>query len=50
MKMTVGNKAEVVTPWKLGYRSNGSGLIPPYSTLIFTMTLNSIPKYETGIN
>lgn len=50
MEMTVGDKAEVVIPWQLGYGSNGSGSIPPYSTLIFTMTLNSIPKYETGIN
>ena len=50
MEMTVGDKAEVVIPWQLGYGSNGSGSIPPYSTLIFTMTLNSIPTYETGIN
>lgn len=48
--MTVGSKWEVVIPWQLGYGSTGSTSIPSYSTLVFTIELVSIPKWEIGEN
>ncbi len=50
MQMTVGDNWEVIIPWQLAYGANGSGSIPPYSTLVFDMTLKQIVKYETGAN
>lgn len=40
--MVVGEKAEVVIPWILGYGIQGNGSIPPYSTLIFEIELVEI--------
>ena len=43
-KMEVGDKWEVVIPWRLGYGSMQSGVIPAYSPLRFTVTLDAIVK------
>jgi FKBP-type peptidyl-prolyl cis-trans isomerase len=41
--MSVGEKARLVVPPKMGYGARGSGAeIPPNSTLVFEITLNSI--------
>ena len=49
--MVVGEEVEVIIPWQLGYGAAGNGAaIPPYSTLVFEIKLNSIPKDETGTN
>jgi FKBP-type peptidyl-prolyl cis-trans isomerase len=39
--MKFGDKVKVVIPWKLAYGPNGTGPIPPYSSLIFEMELVS---------
>lgn len=41
MQMKVGEKRRIVLPYALGYGSNGSGSISPYSTLIFDVQLIS---------
>ncbi len=46
MDMRVGDSARVVIPYSLGYGYAGSGVIPPYSTLVFDMKLVDIPDYE----
>ena len=48
--MTVGSKWEVIIPWQLGYGTTVTSSIPAYSTLVFTIELVSIPKWETGEN
>lgn len=41
--MTAGSKYELYVPYQLGYGETGiSGVIPPYSTLIFTVELLDI--------
>lgn len=44
--MRVGDSARVVIPYNLGYGINGSGSIPPYSTLVFDLKLVNIADYE----
>ena len=46
LDMRVGDSARVVIPYNLGYGSSGSGVIPPYSTLVFDMKLVDIPFFE----
>lgn len=49
-KMTEFDIYEFYIPYQLGYGKEGSGIegtsshIPPYSTLIFSVTLNDIPE------
>ncbi len=40
--MHVGDSVTAVVPFGCGYGVNGSGAIPPYSTLIFQIKLDSI--------
>jgi len=40
--MHVGDEWEVYIPQYLGYGENGTGNIPPYSTLIFKIALKSV--------
>lgn len=40
--MTVGTKATIITPSKLGYGPRGSGPIPPYAPLIFEVEVLGI--------
>ncbi len=46
MDMRVGDSARIVIPYNLGYGSSNSGVIKPYSTLIFDLKLVDIPYYE----
>lgn len=45
--MHVGDTVTAVIPYTAGYGLSGSGSIPPYSTLIFQIKLDSIVAYET---
>lgn len=47
MNMHVGDSVEIVIPYNLAYGSSGSGVIKPYSTLLFNLKLVDIPFYET---
>jgi FKBP-type peptidyl-prolyl cis-trans isomerase len=38
-EMPVGSRWEIVIPFNLGYGSRGAGIIKPFSTLIFDITL-----------
>ena len=38
-EMTAGSRWEIVIPFNLGYGSRGAGVIKPFSTLIFDITL-----------
>jgi peptidylprolyl isomerase len=40
--MRIGGKRQVIIPPALGYGSRGSGAIPPYSILVFTIDLVSV--------
>jgi FKBP-type peptidyl-prolyl cis-trans isomerase len=42
--MPVGSKFRLYIPYELGYGENGTGPIPPYSTLIFDVDLLDIVK------
>ncbi len=44
--MPVGSVWQVVIPWELGYGASATSSIPAYSTLLFTIKLNSIPGLE----
>lgn len=44
--MHVGDTCQVVLPYPVGYGSDGSSSIPPYSTLQFNIRLVDIPDYE----
>jgi FKBP-type peptidyl-prolyl cis-trans isomerase FklB len=43
-KMPVGSEWEIYIPWHVGYGVNGQRGIPPFSTLIFKVTLVEIVK------
>jgi FKBP-type peptidyl-prolyl cis-trans isomerase len=42
--MPVGSKFRLYIAYELGYGENGTGPIPPYSTLIFDVELLDIVK------
>jgi FKBP-type peptidyl-prolyl cis-trans isomerase len=42
--MPVGSKFKFYIPYELGYGANGTGPIPPYSTLVFEVELLEIVK------
>lgn len=44
--MNVGDTAEVVVPYAMGYGSNSQGSIPAYSNLVFNIRLSDIVLYE----
>lgn len=44
--MRVGDSARVIIPYGLGYGASNSGVIPPYSTLVFDIKLKNIFEYE----
>lgn len=45
-EMRVGDSVQVVIPYSLGYGSKTTGVIKPYSTLVFDIKLVDIPYYE----
>lgn len=45
--MAVGDSARVVIPWAAGYGTETSGIILPFSTLIFDIKLVDVVAYET---
>ena len=45
--MHVGDSCEVVIPYQQGYGTSSSGIIKPFSMLIFNLKLVSIYGYET---
>lgn len=45
--MNIGDSVTAVMPYTCGYGASGSGSIPPYSTLIFQIKLESIVALET---
>ncbi|MCI8998853.1 MAG: hypothetical protein HFJ95_07660 [Muribaculaceae bacterium] len=46
VNMHVGDSVEIVLPYNMGYGTTQSGIIKPYSTLIFNLKLVDIPYYE----
>lgn len=46
MQMHVGDSAQFIIPYNLGYGSSGSTLIRPYSNLQFNIRLTDITGYE----
>lgn len=46
VNMHVGDSVEIVVPYNMGYGATQSGIIKPYSTLIFNLKLVDIPYYE----
>ena len=44
--MRVGDSCEVIIPYTLGYGDSETGVITPYSTLKFNISLVNIPYYE----
>lgn len=44
--MRVGDTCEIVLPYYMGYGSQSSGSIPPYSSLKFGIKLTDVQKYE----
>lgn len=47
-EMNVGDTAEVIIPYALGYGSVSSGTIPAYSNLKFNLRLVDIYRYEAS--
>lgn len=45
--MRCGDTAEVIVPYQIGYGTDASSVIPPYSALRFNIRLVDIPNYET---
>lgn len=45
--MHVGDSVTAIMPYTCGYGISGSGSIPPFSTLIFQIKLDSIVAFET---
>lgn len=48
--MHVGDSAEIVIPYAWGYGTSSTTSVPPYSNLIFNVSLVNIPYYETSPN
>ena len=46
MQMHVGDSAQFVIPYNIGYGASGAGTIKPYSNLQFNIRLVDIPAYE----
>lgn len=46
LDMNVGDSVRVLIPYNCGYGASASGVIPPFSTLIFDIKLVDIPYYE----
>lgn len=46
-RMHIGDSCRVVIPYSMGYGSQSSGKIKPYSALLFDIKLVAIPFYET---
>ena len=44
--MNVGDSVEIIIPYNMGYGGSQTGIIKPYSTLIFNLKLVDIPYYE----
>ena len=44
--MRVGDTAEILIPYAMGYGLSGSGAIPPFTNLQFNVRLVDIPDYE----
>jgi len=47
--MTVGSKYRFYIPYELGYGAEGTGPIPPYSTLLFVVELNDIVSKKAAV-
>lgn len=47
MQLHVGDSAQFIVPYALGYGTSGLGDIPPYTNLQFNIKLVDIPNYET---
>lgn len=47
MQLHVGDSAQFVIPYALGYGTAGNGVVPPYSNLQFNIRLLDITGYET---
>lgn len=47
LNMHVGDSVRVVIPYSMGYGGTASGIIPPFSTLVFDIKLVDIADYET---
>ncbi len=46
VNMNVGDSVEIIIPYNMGYGGSQTGIIKPYSTLIFNLKLVDIPYYE----
>ncbi len=47
MQLHVGDSAQFIIPYSLGYGVNGSAKVPPYSNLQFNIRLVDINGYQT---
>lgn len=50
MDMHVGDTAEIIVPYNVGYGASTGTAIPPYSNLRFNLRLDDIYKYEAPAN
>lgn len=46
MNMHVGDSVRVIVPYNVGYGESGSGVIPPYTHMVFQLKLQDICKYD----
>lgn len=46
--MRVGDSVRVVIPWSVGYGTESTTSIPPFSNLVFDIKLVNIPYYSIG--